>query len=67
MGSRGANLPQPTPRAGVRAGARPGAGWAYNDVRVNLLCLASTALLRRPLPDVLPEVSAAAPLPATDR
>jgi CubicO group peptidase (beta-lactamase class C family) len=31
----------------------PGSGWAYNDVRVNLLCLALTALLGRPLPDVL--------------
>jgi CubicO group peptidase (beta-lactamase class C family) len=37
------------------AGTRPGRGWAYNDVRVNLLCLALTALLRRPLPDVLAE------------
>ncbi|OLT06030.1 serine hydrolase [Pseudonocardia sp. CNS-004] len=36
-------------------GARPGQGWAYNDVRVNLLCLALTALLRRSLPDVLAE------------
>jgi CubicO group peptidase (beta-lactamase class C family) len=39
----------------ARAGARPGEGWAYNDVRVNLLCLALTALLRRSLPDVLAE------------
>ncbi|MGW0507413.1 serine hydrolase domain-containing protein [Micromonospora sp. NPDC003241] len=31
----------------------PGTGWAYNDVRVNLLCLALTLLLRRPLPEVL--------------
>jgi CubicO group peptidase (beta-lactamase class C family) len=37
------------------AGAAPGQGWAYNDVRVNLLCLALTALLRRPLPEVLAE------------
>jgi CubicO group peptidase (beta-lactamase class C family) len=36
-------------------GAQPGQGWAYNDVRVNLLCLALTVLLRRPLPDVLAE------------
>jgi CubicO group peptidase (beta-lactamase class C family) len=36
-------------------GVQPGQGWAYNDVRVNLLCLALTALLRRPLPDVLAE------------
>lgn len=28
-------------------------GWSYNDVRVNLLCLALTALFRRSLPDVL--------------
>ncbi|MGH3588402.1 MAG: serine hydrolase, partial [Pseudonocardia sp.] len=35
------------------AGSAPGAGWAYNDVRVNLLCLALTALLRHPLPEVL--------------
>jgi CubicO group peptidase (beta-lactamase class C family) len=30
-------------------------GWAYNDVRVNLLALALTVLLGRPLPDVLGE------------
>jgi CubicO group peptidase (beta-lactamase class C family) len=40
------------------AGARqttepPGTVWAYNDVRVNLLCLALTLLWRRPLDDVL--------------
>lgn len=35
------------------ATAVPGAAWAYNDVRVNLLCLALTVLLGRPLPDVL--------------
>jgi CubicO group peptidase (beta-lactamase class C family) len=34
---------------------RPGAEWAYNDVRVNLLALALTALLGRGLPDVLRE------------
>jgi CubicO group peptidase (beta-lactamase class C family) len=31
----------------------PGAGWAYNDVPANLTALALTALLRRPLPEVL--------------
>jgi CubicO group peptidase (beta-lactamase class C family) len=31
----------------------PGTGWAYNDVRVNLVCLALTELCQRPLPDVL--------------
>jgi CubicO group peptidase (beta-lactamase class C family) len=36
-------------------GDEPGSGWAYNDVRVNLLCLALTVLLRRPLPAVLGE------------
>ena len=35
------------------AGGPPGAGWAYNDVRVNLSALALTALLRRGLADVL--------------
>jgi CubicO group peptidase (beta-lactamase class C family) len=39
----------------ARPGTRPGEGWAYNDVRVNLLCLALTVLLRRPLPEVLAE------------
>ncbi|MCO1656981.1 serine hydrolase [Pseudonocardia sp. S2-4] len=33
----------------------PGTSWAYNDVRVNLLALALTALLGRELPDVLRE------------
>ena len=37
------------------AGGAPGAGWAYNDVRVNLTALALTVLLRRPLPEVLSE------------
>ncbi|MGX1564692.1 serine hydrolase domain-containing protein [Streptomyces sp. NPDC055506] len=37
------------------AGGPPGAGWAYNDVRVNLAALALTALFRRALPDVLRE------------
>jgi len=35
--------------------SEPGSAWAYNDVRVNLLCLALTALLGRPLPAVLRE------------
>jgi CubicO group peptidase (beta-lactamase class C family) len=34
-------------------GGPPGAGWAYNDVRVNLTALALTVLLGRPLPEVL--------------
>lgn len=43
-------------REGTEAkGGAPGSGWAYNDVRVNLLCLALTALLRQPLPVVLHE------------
>jgi CubicO group peptidase (beta-lactamase class C family) len=33
----------------------PGAGWAYNDVRINLLAYALTLLFRRSLPDVLRE------------
>jgi CubicO group peptidase (beta-lactamase class C family) len=36
-------------------GGPPGSGWAYNDVRVNLLCLALTELWQRPLGDVLDE------------
>ncbi|RKR86255.1 CubicO group peptidase (beta-lactamase class C family) [Micromonospora pisi] len=36
-------------------GGPPGSGWAYNDVRVNLLCLALTLLFGRPLPTVLGE------------
>ena len=36
-------------------GTPPGAGWAYNDVRMNLLAYALTLLFRRPLPDVLGE------------
>ncbi|MEU8892698.1 serine hydrolase [Streptomyces sp. NPDC048442] len=35
------------------AGGPPGEGWAYNDVRVNLAALALTALVRRPLPELL--------------
>lgn len=42
-------------------GGPPGSGWAYNDVRVNLLCLALTAVLRRSLPDVL-DTSVTSPL-----
>jgi CubicO group peptidase (beta-lactamase class C family) len=37
------------------AGGPPGAGWAYNDVRVNLTALALTVLFRRSLPEVLRE------------
>jgi CubicO group peptidase (beta-lactamase class C family) len=37
------------------AGGLPGAGWAYNDVRVNLAALALTTLLRRSLANVLRE------------
>jgi CubicO group peptidase (beta-lactamase class C family) len=36
-------------------GGPPGSGWAYNDVRVNLLCLALTELWQRPLGEVLAE------------
>ena len=36
-------------------GTPPGEGWAYNDVRMNLLTYALTLLLRRSLPDVLRE------------
>ena len=34
-------------------GGPPGSGWAYNDVRVNLVALALTVLLRRSLAEVL--------------
>ncbi|GAA1233815.1 serine hydrolase [Prauserella halophila] len=37
---------------GSAAYAEPGAEWAYNDVRVNLLALALTVLWRRPLDEV---------------
>ncbi|MDG4789309.1 serine hydrolase [Micromonospora sp. WMMD1102] len=40
-------------REGFERDGAPGSGWAYNDVRVNLLCLALTVLFRRPLPEVL--------------
>ncbi len=33
--------------------AAPGAGWKYNDVRVNLLALAALHVWREPLPEVL--------------
>ena len=36
-------------------GVAPGAGWAYNDVRINLLTLALTALLQQSLEEVLRE------------
>ncbi|MHB2028599.1 MAG: serine hydrolase domain-containing protein [Acidimicrobiales bacterium] len=36
-------------------GTAPGEGWAYNDVRMNLLTYALTLLFRRPLPEVLLE------------
>lgn len=36
-------------------GGPPGSGWAYNDVRVDLVALALTVLLRRSLPEVLRE------------
>ncbi|MCP3781986.1 serine hydrolase [Micromonospora sp. A3M-1-15] len=42
-------------REGFEREGAPGTGWAYNDVRVNLLCLALTLLFRRPLGDVLHE------------
>lgn len=42
-------------REGFEREGAPGTGWAYNDVRVNLLCLALTLLFRRPLGEVLGE------------
>ncbi len=36
-------------------GVPPGTGWAYNDVRINLLTSALTALLSAPLDEVLRE------------
>ncbi|MGC5019641.1 serine hydrolase domain-containing protein [Micromonospora sp. DT47] len=42
-------------REGFEREGPPGTGWAYNDVRVNLLCLALTLLFRRPLDDELRE------------
>ncbi|RKN52250.1 class C beta-lactamase-related serine hydrolase [Micromonospora costi] len=52
-------------REGFEREGAPGTGWAYNDVRVNLLCLALTVLFRRPLADVLRE-EVLAPLGATE-
>jgi CubicO group peptidase (beta-lactamase class C family) len=46
---------QSRPDGSDTMGRDPGTGWAYNDVRVNLLALALTVLLGRPLPDVLRE------------
>ena len=43
----------------------PGSVWAYNDVRVNLLCLALTTLFGRSLPAVLTE-AIMRPLGASD-
>jgi CubicO group peptidase (beta-lactamase class C family) len=37
------------------AGGKPGEGWAYNDVRVNLAALALTSLVQRSLEDLLRE------------
>ncbi len=45
--------------------AAPGQAWAYNDVRVNLLCLALTALFGRSLDDVL-RTEVLGPLGASD-
>ncbi|WP_433549224.1 serine hydrolase domain-containing protein [Streptomyces sp. CA-294286] len=46
-------------------GGPPGEGWAYHDVRVNLAALALTALVRRPLPELLGE-RIMAPIGASD-
>jgi CubicO group peptidase (beta-lactamase class C family) len=46
---------QSHPEASEPEVGSPGSQWAYNDVRVNLLCLALTALLGQALPDVLGE------------
>ncbi|WP_410651617.1 serine hydrolase [Amycolatopsis sp. cmx-4-54] len=40
---------------GPRRDGTPGSAWEYNDVRVNLLCLALTHLFGRALPSVLDE------------
>ena len=47
-------------------GTPPGEGWAYNDVRMNLLTYALTLLFRRSLADVLRE-RVLRPLGASDR
>lgn len=46
---------QSTREGDEQAGGDPGSGWSYNDVRVNLLCLALTVLCGRSLPDALGE------------
>jgi CubicO group peptidase (beta-lactamase class C family) len=46
---------QSTREGDEQQGGEPGSGWAYNDVRVNLLCLALTVLCGRSLPDLLGE------------
>ena len=46
---------QSTREGDEATGGLPGSGWAYNDVRVNLLCLALTELWRQPLGEVLAE------------
>lgn len=47
-------------------GTPPGEGWAYNDVRMNLLAYALTLLFRRSLEDVLRQ-RVMGPLGASDR
>ena len=47
-------------------GTPPGEGWAYNDVRMNLLAYALTLLFRRSLADVLRD-RVMVPLGASDR
>jgi CubicO group peptidase (beta-lactamase class C family) len=47
-------------------GTPPGGGWAYNDVRMNLLTYALTLLFRQALADVL-RTRVMAPLAASDR
>ncbi|MFD6071339.1 serine hydrolase domain-containing protein [Amycolatopsis lurida] len=50
---------------GPRREGTPGSAWEYNDVRVNLLCLALTHLFGRALPSVLDE-HVLGPLGASD-
>lgn len=51
-----ADRPSDNPRDWTtRPRAEPGTTYEYNDVRVNLLALAATNVLRRPLPEVLNE------------
>ncbi|MBE1573275.1 serine hydrolase domain-containing protein [Amycolatopsis roodepoortensis] len=50
---------------GPRRDGTPGSAWEYNDVRVNLLCLALTHLFARSLPSVLDE-HVLGPLGASD-